>query len=66
MKGTIKRVLSGRGYGFIEAEGEENDIFFHSTQTKDDFYTLREGDIVEFEIEQTNRGPQAVDVTFTS
>jgi CspA family cold shock protein len=66
MKGTIKRILTDRGYGFIEIDGEENDIFFHSTKTKDDFFYLKEGNIVEFDIEETQRGPQAVNVTSKS
>ena len=61
MKGTVKRVMSGRGYGFIETDGEK-DIFFHSSRVKDDFYYLREGQAVEFDLEETDRGPQAVNV----
>jgi len=53
--------MSGRGYGFIETDGEK-DIFFHSSRVKDDFYYLREGQAVEFDLEETDRGPQAVNV----
>ena len=63
MKGTIKRILAGRGFGFIERDGEDKDLFFHWSKTKDDFYYLQEGDTVEFDIEETQKGPQAVNVT---
>jgi CspA family cold shock protein len=63
VKGTIKRILSIRGFGFIEREGEDKDLYFHWSKTQDDFYYLREGDEVEFDVEETQNGPQAVNVT---
>ncbi len=63
MKGTIKNILPIKGFGFIKREGEEKDIYFHWSKTKDDFYYLRKGDEVEFEIKETKKGPQAIDVT---
>lgn len=61
-KGTIKR-LTDRGYGFIEHEGSDKDLFFHATSLVDvDYNDLREGDPVEFSIEDSPRGPQAVNV----
>ncbi len=62
MKGTIKRVMYDRNFGFIEAEDEEKDIFFHRSGIGESFHELREGDSVEFEIEQTDRGAQAVNL----
>ncbi|MHA1200743.1 MAG: cold shock domain-containing protein [Candidatus Heimdallarchaeaceae archaeon] len=62
MKGNIKRVMYDRNFGFIEVEGEENDIFFHRSGTKGEFHDLKEGDAVEFEIEETDRGKQATNV----
>ncbi len=62
MKGTIKRVMYDRNYGFISVEGEEKDIFFHRSGTKGEFHDLREGAEVEFEIEETDRGKQATNV----
>ena len=59
MKGTIKRILRDKNYGFITAEGEEKDIFFHRSAIGEGFFELKEGDSVEFEIEETERGIQA-------
>ena len=63
MKGKIKSILAAKGFGFIKGEGEEKDIYFHWSKTQDDFYYLEEGDEVEFDIEKTKNGPQAVNVT---
>jgi CspA family cold shock protein len=63
VKGTIKRILTRKGFGFIEREGEKEDIYFHWSKTQDDFYYLREGDEVEFEIKETEKGLQAIEVT---
>jgi len=62
MQGTIKR-LTDRGFGFIEAEGQEKDIFFHAKSLVDvTFEELREGDAVSFELEETDKGTNAVNV----
>ena len=62
MTGTIKK-LTDKGFGFIEAEGEEKDVFFHSESLVDVQYDeLQEGDAVSFEMEDTPKGPAAVDV----
>ena len=60
-KGTIKRLFTDRGFGFIEtAEGK--DLFFHRNQLERvDYHSLREGQQVEFEVGQgRNCLPQAV------
>ena len=62
MKGTVKRIMYDRNYGFIQTEGEEKDLFFHQSGVDGEFGNLREGDAVEFEIEETDRGSQAVNV----
>lgn len=62
MEGVIKR-LNDRGYGFIGREGEEKDLFFHSNSLVEvDFNSLKEGDKVKFEVEQSEKGPNAVKV----
>ncbi|MCP6720276.1 MAG: cold shock domain-containing protein [Patescibacteria group bacterium] len=62
MEGVIKR-LTDRGFGFIGREGEEKDLFFHSNSlVGTDFNSLREGDKVKFEVEQSDKGPNAVKV----
>jgi CspA family cold shock protein len=60
-KGTVKRWLSGRGYGFIRPEGKREEVFVHSSELQEAAY-LREGEKVEFEIEDTPKGPRAVNV----
>jgi CspA family cold shock protein len=58
-KGTIKRLITDRGYGFIRTE-EKRDIFFHFTDLQGvAFDSLTEGQQVEFEIMTTSRGPKA-------
>jgi CspA family cold shock protein len=62
-KGTIRRLITDRGFGFIErAEGE--DLFFHRSELQGvDFDSLREGQEVEFEVGRGRSGrPQAVKV----
>lgn len=62
MKGTIKK-LTDRGFGFITPEGEEKDLFFHSNDLKGiSFEELNEGDQVEFEVGESDKGPKATDV----
>ena len=61
-QGTVKWFNAEKGFGFIEVEGE-NDVFVHfSAIQTDGFKTLEEGQAVTFEVEQGNRGPQAVNV----
>lgn len=50
-KGTIKRLIFDRGFGFIQTEEQEGDLFFHRNELVDVHFTdLREGQEVEFEI----------------
>ncbi|GGA44665.1 MULTISPECIES: cold shock domain-containing protein [Paenibacillus] len=62
MKGTVKWFNAEKGYGFIQVEGGE-DVFVHFSAIQGDgFKTLDEGQEVEFEITDGNRGPQAANV----
>ena len=62
MQGTIKK-LTDKGYGFIAVEGETKDLFFHSKELKDvAFDSLREGDVVTFEVTDGPKGPAATNV----
>ena len=61
MKGTIKRWLKGRGYGFIEPEKGGEDILVHHSDIGG-LYELKEGEKVEFDVESTRKGPRAVNV----
>lgn len=61
VNGTVKWFNSRKGYGFITAE-DEQDVFVHFSEiqtTDDGFKTLYEGDKVEFEITEGDKGPQA-------
>ena len=62
MKGTVKWFNDSKGYGFIQApKGDE--IFVHfSAIVADGFRTLSEGDEVEFELRDSEKGPQAANV----
>ncbi|NMO95388.1 cold shock domain-containing protein [Paenibacillus lemnae] len=62
MKGTVKWFNAEKGYGFISVEGGE-DVFVHFSAIQGDgFKSLEEGQAVEFEITDGNRGPQAANV----
>ncbi|RAV08338.1 MULTISPECIES: cold shock domain-containing protein [Paenibacillus] len=62
MKGTVKWFNAEKGYGFIQVEGGD-DVFVHFSAIQGDgFKTLEEGQQVEFDITQGNRGPQAANV----
>ncbi len=61
MKGKIKKYLSYRGYGFIEVEDSEKDIFFHSSNFQPTEIP-RQGKEVEFRVIDTPKGKEAVDV----
>ncbi|MCM3721367.1 cold-shock protein [Solibacillus sp. FSL W7-1436] len=61
-QGTVKWFNSEKGFGFIEVEGE-NDVFVHFSAIQGEgFKTLEEGQQVEFEVVDGNRGPQASNV----
>ncbi len=60
--GTIKWFNNEKGYGFIEGENDE-DIFVHYSAIKQDGYkSLSEGQIVEYELLETEKGLQAINV----
>ena len=63
MTGKVKWFNAEKGFGFIEVEGGD-DVFVHfSAIQTEGFKTLEEGQDVEFEIVEGNRGPQAANVT---
>ena len=60
-QGTIKRLVSDRGFGFIK--GDQGEIFFHSSEVKGvTFEELHEGQKVEYQIGQGKKGPCATSV----
>jgi CspA family cold shock protein len=60
LEGTVKRWLD-KGYGFIEVEGKEDDIFVHHTDITETFQ-LKEGQKVKFDLEDSQKGPRATNV----
>ena len=58
--GTIKKVVADRGFGFITSS-DQKDYFFHRSSLDNslDFDRLQGGERVEFEIEQSPKGPRA-------
>lgn len=57
-QGTIKRISSDRGFGFIAPDGGSQDLFFHMTAVEGrTFEELREGQRVEFEPGTDPRNP---------
>ncbi len=62
MKGTVKWFNDSKGYGFIE-QPEGEDVFVHfSAIQAEGFRTLSEGDEVEFEVRESEKGRQAANV----
>jgi cold shock protein len=63
MTGTIKK-LTPKGFGFIAREGEAKDLFFHSKDLNGiTFEELKEGDTLNFEVQEGEKGLSAVNVT---
>ena len=66
-KGTVKWFNAAKGYGFIQREnGEDVFVHFSAIQQTEGYRSLNEGDRVEFSIEDSPKGPQAVNVTKTA
>jgi CspA family cold shock protein len=63
MTGTVK-TLNPKGFGFISREGEAKDLFFHSNDLQGvTFAELKEGDTLNFEVVDGQKGPSAKNVT---
>jgi cold shock protein len=58
-EGTVKFFNVTKGFGFISQSDDRNDIFVHSTGLIDE---IRENDRVSYEIEESRKGPNAVNV----
>ncbi len=62
MQGVIKK-KTDKGFGFITPEGQEKDIFFHANSLVEvTFDELQEGDKVTFDMEESQKGMNAVNV----
>lgn len=58
-EGTVKFFNETRGFGFIKVNDTEEDIFVHATNLVD---KIRENDHVQFNVEQGEKGPSAINV----
>ncbi len=63
-KGTVKFFNDSRGFGFITPEDGGKDLFVHSSEIKNDGgrASLNEGQEVEFEVGEGQKGPCAINV----
>ncbi len=67
LTGTVKWFNAQKGYGFIVPDNGGKELFVHYSAIQSDGYkTLKEGQKVEFEVEQSDRGEKAVNVTVVS
>ena len=63
IQGTVRWFSRVKGYGFIQPDGQEKDVFVHFSAIKGEGYrNLNEGQRVVFSVEDTEKGPQAVEV----
>ena len=61
--GEVKWFNDSKGFGFIVRDDGEKDVFVHHSAIQGEgFKSLSEGDRVEFEVEQGDKGPRAVNV----
>jgi CspA family cold shock protein len=61
MNGKVKFFNNMKGFGFIQSDEDDTEYFVHMTGLQEGV-VIREGDSVEFEVEQGDRGPKAVNV----
>ena len=65
--GTVKWFNNDKGYGFITQDDGGTDVFVHHSAISGEGYkSLAEGTKVEYEVEDSPKGPQARDVTVAS
>ena len=61
-QGRVKWFSDEKGFGFIEQDNGADVFVHHSSITMDGFRTIAEGQAVEFDLEQSDRGPRAANV----
>ena len=62
IKGKVKWFNPQKGYGFIEREDKQKDVFVHSSACQAANLDLNEGDELTFEVENGEKGPSAVNL----
>ena len=62
IKGKVKWFNPTKGYGFIERDDKEKDVFVHSSAARAANMQLNEGDVLTFEVENGEKGPSAVNL----
>ena len=62
INGKVKWFNHTKGFGFIERDDKEKDVFVHSSAVRDAGLELNEGDAITFEITETPKGNSAVNL----
>ena len=62
IKGTVKWFNATKGFGFIEREDKEKDVFVHSSAVQEANLELNEGDAISFDITETPKGNSAINL----
>ncbi|MBQ9457750.1 MAG: cold shock domain-containing protein [Bacilli bacterium] len=62
MKGTVKMFNAEKGFGFIHGEDNKDYFFHYSAILMDNYKTAEKGENVEFEVQESDRGPRATNV----
>ena len=62
IKGKVKWFNATKGYGFIEREDKEKDVFVHSSAAQTAGLELNEGDELTFDVQSGDKGPSAVNL----
>ena len=63
MEGKVIKLVRHRGFGFINAEDFDEDIFFHHSGLENTYFEdLSVGDVLKFELNQTDKGPEATGI----
>ena len=62
IKGKVKWFIGSKGYGFIERDDKEKDVFVHSSAARAANIDLNEGDVLTFDVENGEKGPSAVNL----
>ena len=62
--GQVKWFSQAKGYGFVQRGNGKPDVFVHFNdfRSRQDAYWIRDGDALEFAVQETQRGPRATDV----